>query len=100
MPVGALACLSARNLLRNLLALVLRTFRGSRFMRDPRFVFERSQPASQLARSGVIAPEGAAAAATAMKTSARNLLRNLLAVVLGRDLAALATCFATCSLWC
>jgi hypothetical protein len=31
--------------------------------------------------------------------SARNLLRNLLALVLGRDLAALATCFATCSLW-
>jgi hypothetical protein len=31
--------------------------------------------------------------------SARNLLRNLLALVLGRDLVALATCFATCSLW-
>ncbi|MFM1868507.1 MAG: hypothetical protein RL591_1915, partial [Planctomycetota bacterium] len=52
MPVGALAFLSARNLLRNLLALVLGKFRGSRFKRGPRFV-----------------------------------------------LGALATCFATCSLW-
>jgi hypothetical protein len=88
--------LSARNLLRNLLALVLeKIYRGSRFKRGPRFVlralaslsarkFERSQPASQLARSGVIAPEGAAAAATAMKTSARNLLRNLLALAIPR----------------
>ena len=45
-------------------------------------MFERSQPASQLARSGAGHPTGGCRSSRRSNLSARNLLRNLLALAL------------------
>jgi len=67
--------LSARNLLRNLLALASLTPEGAAAAATAKIVSARNLLRSSLGLAW-IAPEGAAAAATAKIVSARNLLRN------------------------